>query len=359
MLWSFYIKEATLRRRQRRSKISKLFKKRKKQGGIHMLSKLTVRTALRIGFITVGAIAAVAIVGAIFLMNAQKNAYESLIDNEIEAAHLITEIRLEANIASRNIYAMALAPGDASNADLETAAYSAFSRMDANVQAFKEVYNLSDDMENRYIEAITAWGQTVPDIIDAIDRGDGEWAAQQIRGNSGTLLATMVNLGTQIEDQLNQEQVEAIARQETYSNAIIIALLVFLIAASIFVFALAHSLVIGIIVPTQQVRDALVGFSEGKLNVPVEYESGNELGQMCDALRTSQTVLTNVIGDSCHLLEEMSKGNFNVRTTCESAYVGDLTNVLQSIRVINTNLSDTLAQISLSAEQVSADSVKT
>jgi methyl-accepting chemotaxis protein len=77
---------------------------------------------------------------------------------------------------------------------------------------------------------------------------------------------------------------------------------------------------------------------------------------MCDALRTSQDVLTSVIGDACHLLEEMGRGNFNVRTTCEDKYVGDLSNVLESIRVINNNLSDTLAQINLSAEQVSSDS---
>jgi methyl-accepting chemotaxis protein len=88
----------------------------------------------------------------------------------------------------------------------------------------------------------------------------------------------------------------------------------------------------------------------------VEYESDNELGDMCKALRTSQETLGSVIGDACYLLEEMGHGNFNVRTKCESSYVGDLTNVLKSIRVINTNLSDTLTQINLSAEQVSSDS---
>jgi methyl-accepting chemotaxis protein len=52
----------------------------------------------------------------------------------------------------------------------------------------------------------------------------------------------------------------------------------------------------------------------------------------------------------------MGKGNFNVRTKCENAYVGELHDVLKSVRVINVSLSDTLAQINLSAEQVSSDS---
>ena len=44
-------------------------------------------------------------------------------------------------------------------------------------------------------------------------------------------------------------------------------------------------------VPTEKVRAALVGFSEGKLDIPVDYESTSELGEMCDALRSSQHTL--------------------------------------------------------------------
>jgi methyl-accepting chemotaxis protein len=291
-----------------------------------------------------------------FLLNAQKIAYENLISHEIEAAHLITEIRLEANIASRNVNAMAIDPYGADNATLESNAYAAFDRLDSNVQDFKEVYNLSDELETQYIAAITAWGESIPAIISAIDNGNGQWASEQIRGDIANKLATMVTLGTQLEEQLNTAQVEAVEQQEFYSNLILGALLIFLVIAAIFVYTLAHALVIGIVNPTQEVRSALMGFSEGNLNIPVEYDSENELGDMCRALRSSQECLSTVISDACYLLEEMSHGNFNIRTRHEEAYVGDLTGVLKCIRVINVNLSDTLAQINLSAEQVSADS---
>lgn len=77
---------------------------------------------------------------------------------------------------------------------------------------------------------------------------------------------------------------------------------------------------------------------------------------MCQALRTSQQVLGGVISDECRLLEEMAHGNFDVHTKDESMYVGALYSVFQSIKTINHNLSDALAQIDLSAEQVAAGS---
>lgn len=71
----------------------------------------------------------------------------------------------------------------------------------------------------------------------------------------------------------------------------------------------------------------------------------DQLGDMCEALRTSQHVLKEVIADECYLLEEMANGNFDVHSKNVDMYVGVLQSVLKSVRVINGNLSDTLSQI--------------
>ena len=92
------------------------------------------------------------------------------------------------------------------------------------------------------------------------------------------------------------------------------------------------------------------------MDIPVTFKSKNELGDMCEALRTSQHVLKEVIADECYLLEEMANGNFDVHSKNVDMYVGVLQSVLKSVRVINGNLSDTLSQIGVSAEQVSAGS---
>lgn len=96
----------------------------------------------------------------------------------------------------------------------------------------------------------------------------------------------------------------------------------------------------------------------GKLDIPVTYNSRSELGGMCDALRTSQHVLTELISDECNILEEMASGNFDVRTKDESIYVGALSDILKSIRSINGNLSNTLGQIMYSAGQVANEAMQ-
>lgn len=67
-----------------------------------------------------------------------------------------------------------------------------------------------------------------------------------------------------------------------------------------------------------------MGFSKGELDIPVNYESKNELGDMCNALRSSQDTLSAVIEDICYLLGEMANGNFDVRSRATDKYVGRL-----------------------------------
>ena len=140
------------------------------------------------------------------------------------------------------------------------------------------------------------------------------------------------------------------------SNIGLGVILAVMVVATLVVLSIAFKIIKSIVEPSSQVREALVGFSQGNLEIPVTFTGRNELGEMCEALRTSQHVLSECIGDTCHLLEEMGTGNFNVRTKDDKIYVGALSKILQSVRVINSGLSDDLGQIGQSADQVAAGS---
>ena len=159
-----------------------------------------------------------------------------------------------------------------------------------------------------------------------------------------------------IDDLLTKAQDDAADAQERSSLISLGVIIAVMAVATVLVLGTAFKLVKGIMEPTEEVRKALMGFSKGELDIPVNYESKNELGDMCNALRSSQDTLSAVIEDICYLLGEMANGNFDVRSRATDKYVGDLSAVLESIRKINSNLSDTLAQIDMSAEQVSSGS---
>ena len=73
---------------------------------------------------------------------------------------------------------------------------------------------------------------------------------------------------------------------------------------------------------------------------------------MCDALRTSQKVLNSVIKDISDTTGQMAKGNFDVELT--ATFPGDLAPIQQSVNQFVLRMSETIANISQSADQVTA-----
>ena len=308
------------------------------------------------GFLLVIGISVAIIIAALLQMNSQRAAYNDILKYEVGANDLISEIRLDAAIAARNVRDMALKPGDSSNSELEASVNEILSDMDNKIKELEEIYPLDKAQLQDYIDSVNKWGDELPNILNAINRGDGETAINLIKNSCTPQLNDMATKAKAIDNLLMQAQDDAVDAQERNSLISIGVIIAVMVVATILVLGTAFKLVKGIMEPTEEVCKALMGFSEGKLDIPVNYESKNELGDMCNALRSSQDTLSAVIEDICYLLGEMANGNFDVRSRATDKYVGALSAVLESIRKINHNLSDTLAQIDLSAEQVSSGS---
>ena len=322
-----------------------------------MLKNMKIKKSLILGFGITIVVSLLIIISTLVLLFKQGNAYTSVINTEIRANELITSIRLDATVAARCVRDMALNPDDRNgNAELESYINSTLTSLDAKIQELREIYPLDDRDLDTLIQDLTVWAEEVPNIIDAINGGRGDEAISMILNTCSPRLNELTTFAGTLDDSLSAAQQEAIDRQEQSSRITMIVILVVMVIATVAVLAIATKLIRSIVEPTAQVHKALMGFSEGKLDIPVEFESKNELGDMCQALRTSQQVLGGVISDECRLLEEMAHGNFDVHTKDESMYVGVLYSVFQSIKTINHNLSDALAQIDLSAEQVAAGS---
>ena len=322
-----------------------------------MLKNMKIKKSLILGFGITIVVSLLIIISTLVLLFKHGNAYTSVINTEIRANELITSIRLDATAAARCVRDMALNPDDRSgNAELESYINSTLTSLDAKIQELREIYPLDDRDLDTLIQDLTVWAEEVPNIIDAINGGRGDEAISMILNTCSPRLNELTTFAGTLDDSLSAAQQEAIDRQEQSSRITMIVILVVMVIATVAVLAIATKLIRSIVEPTAQVHKALMGFSEGKLDIPVEFESKNELGDMCQALRTSQQVLGGMISDECRLLEEMAHGNFDVHTKDESMYVGALYSVFQSIKTINHNLSDALAQIDLSAEQVAAGS---
>ena len=318
-----------------------------------MLKNMKIKKSLLLGFAISILIPTIFIVVSLMMMNLQRVNYLKLIDHEIEASRLIAECRLYSNIAARNLRDMTLDPSTAQSADRESRMNGALKSLDEALGRLQTLYP-NDSQVKAYAAAVNDWKTVTTPILNEIKAGNKTEAATMIVNDCSPRLNTAADLSDVVRNQLETQEEEAIRAQERNSLITILIVAVVMVVAVILIIGMAIRIIRSIAAPVEEARAALVGYSQGKLDVPVNYSSKSELGEMCDALRTSQRVLAGVIEDECRLLGEMSAGNFDVRTKDESLYVGALNEVLQSVRGINRRLSDALIQIDQSAEQVSA-----
>ncbi|MCI9643984.1 MAG: methyl-accepting chemotaxis protein [Oscillibacter sp.] len=317
-----------------------------------MIKNMKVRKSLVMGYGITIAVSVIIIIISLVLMSVQKGQYTDILDKYVESNMKVSECRISYNIAARNLRDAVLS-GDMSNIDN---ANSKISELKEELTQLSGIYPLDDKTElNNFIKLVENW-EAEAENIGQTARTDQSQAATMIVNNCSPVLAQAASAGDSLAQKLQAAQADIISQQNMVSTIAIIAIIVAMVIATLVVIRIALLIIKSIVIPTEKVRAALVGFSEGKLDIPVDYESKSELGEMCDALRSSQHTLVGVIQDTCRLLEEMGNGNFNCRTEVEELYVGELSSMLKSIRIINRSLSDTLAQISLSGEQVSSGS---
>lgn len=317
-----------------------------------MLKNMKIKTSLILGFGITILVSLALIVVTLVMMNVQEQNFGAIIDRQVRSNEIVTTIRLDCNIAARNIRDIALTPDNPANDQLEARSYAVLEDVDALLKELRSIYPLNDSRVEDYVAAVNDWGQQIPPILEAVYAGQAEKAASLVTNECTPRLNTMADIAQEIDNNLSAAQDAALAQQSRTVRITIIIMIAAMVALTAIIMVFAFAIIRSIVVPVSQVHDTLAGFSQGDFEVPCSYESKSELGEMCAALRSTQSTLKEVISDECRLLEEMASGNFDVGTKDENLYVGDLSSVLQSIRIINRNLSHTLSNINTAAQQV-------
>ena len=311
---------------------------------------MSIKKSLIVGFGTTILVSLAIIIASLMMMNSQKGAYQDIIDHYVEANQRASECRIDYNIAARDLRDAVLS-GDMSNLDT---AKTKIAALETAITELNESFPMDDkSLLNTFINTMTEWGKEAQNIIE-VARTDRESAVPMIVNQCSPKLAAAATAGDNLAAQLQSGQEKIIKQQNTSSTIGIVVIVAVMVVATLIVVLIATKIIRSIAEPSNQVRPALVGFSQGNLGVPVEFSGKNELGEMCDALRTSQKVLHSVIQDISETTGQMAKGNFDVELT--ATFPGDLAPIQQSVNQFVIRMSDTITNISQSASQVSAGS---
>ena len=311
---------------------------------------MSIKKSLIIGFGTTILISVIIIVASLLLMNSQKSAYSDIIDNYVESTEMIATCRIDYNIAARNLRDVVLS-GNTSGLSTVT---TKLEELDAQFAQLENTFPLEDKSTlEAFSSAIKAWEADAREIASVVST-DRNRASEMIVNACTPKLNAAAVAGENAANALAVAQEQIIAQQNLTSNISLGVILAVMVVATIIVLLMAVRIIRSLVEPSTQVRNALVGFSQGNLGVPVSFDGKNELGEMCDALRTSQKVLHSVIQDISDTTTQMAKGNFNVELT--ATFPGDLAPIQASVNQFVVRMSDTITNISQSASQVSAGS---
>ena len=154
-----------------------------------------------------------------------------------------------------------------------------------------------------------------------------------------------------------QKAEEMVITLNVLQLAMIILILVVIVSATTLATRISNSISKGIADPLNALADRLQAFAGGDITSEFpEVTSQDEIADMLVEASGMAEKLGLIVNDIAYLCDEMSRGNFRLRTTCEEAYVGDFNQILMAIRNMNRNMSTALREVGEAAEQVSAGS---
>ncbi|MDE7311779.1 MAG: HAMP domain-containing protein [Eubacterium sp.] len=117
---------------------------------------------------------------------------------------------------------------------------------------------------------------------------------------------------------------------------------------------LVNRMIKGFLEPIQVITDGAAKLEAGDLNIHIDIQSDDELGQLSQAFNHISETMSNYVKDISEQLSKMADNHMDIAITQD--YIGDFIPIQASIEKISQSLNDTLHEIVRSADEVSASS---
>ncbi|GAA6456975.1 methyl-accepting chemotaxis protein [Clostridiales bacterium VE202-03] len=275
--------------------------------------------------------------------------YTSILSGPIAITNAVQSSETEINSIARQLRDMALSGYDTSIMDEIQASVDSIEKSISTIQT---LYTDSDGVAQTYIQSVHEWENAFEDIHTALQADNLEEARRLIETQCTPKLNQAVSDGnTLIREVQNDLDAQIDSTQASVSrNQIVLFIMAILVVAIGILLNLRA--IRNITRPLQEAQQAVVAFSQGDLSVELTYEASNEIGTICDAVRTSQDILGRVIEDIVQITKGLADGDLTVESHEE--YPGQLMPIKTNIEYLLQNLNATMAEILNASDQVSA-----
>lgn len=212
----------------------------------------------------------------------------------------------------------------------------------------KKVLALRDELEPLHKELhesasyVLEMAKTNPDAAQ-------DYYQNTIQTNLSTLVGLMdqvVEEGTQLKD------TSAVAMSDKLHTVQVVSGVCFFLAL-IFMISMVTYVLKQIVKPIIYISNQIRPLQEGNLDINLEYEANNELGDLASILRNSMKVIEDYIHDIDRIMAQFAQGDFNVTPSVK--YIGDFQMIEQAIGSFTTTISSAIGSIGRAEHQISGN----
>ena len=275
--------------------------------------------------------------------------YDSILNGQVSITEAVLQSEMEVNSIARQLRDMALFGYNASTIDeIETS----ISTIDSTTETIRTLYTGEDGLADQYIQEVKDWESVFGDISQALQAGNSAQVNQLIQNQCTPKLNQAVSTGQSLIQQLDTQSAQLIDKLESQITRDIVILVVLVVVSILVGIGLNLYTVRSIVGPLRKAEDAVVAFSQGNLSYELDYESKDEIGGICNAVRTSQEVLHNAIEDIVSVTKHLADGDLS--RSVSQQYPGELAPIKENIEYLLDQLNDTMSSILQAADQVAA-----
>ena len=315
------------------------------------MKNLKIRNKLYVSFAMVLILTVIISVFSVSqLRKANKNLNECM-TGPVAVDSAIQSNRIATNEAAKHVRDMYIS-GRVGSAEKQTIQDDVAS-ITSNFEVLEGSEYLNQEEVAAYKTAIEDWLTEANNIIAMLEKGDQEGAKDEILNKCTPALEKVIQLAKPLGEKSTSMRAAALDESLKSTNTSLIVLIAMVVISVLLALVICGRVTSTIVKPVLEIEKAMEGLAEGNMTQELEYESRDEFGTLVKNVKATCTALEGVVDDLRNLLDEMAKGNFDIRANQE-LYKGDFIPLLESIRRMNINLSDVMRQINDASDQVAS-----
>lgn len=315
------------------------------------MKNLKIRNKLYVSFGMVLILTVIISVFSVLQLRKANNNLNACMNGPVAADDAVQSNRVATNEAAKHVRDMYIS-GRVGSAEKQTI-QDDIASITSNFEVLENSKDLNQEEVAAYETAVEDWLVEANEIIAMLESGDQDGAKNAILNRCTPALEKVIQLARPLSEKSTSMRAAALDESYQSTNTSMIALIIMVAISILLALIICGRVTSTIVKPVAEIEKAMEGLAQGNMTQELVYDSRDEFGTLVKNVRATCVALESVVDDLRNLLDEMARGNFDIRANPD-LYKGDFVPLLESIRRMNINLSDVMRQINDASDQVAS-----